>query len=155
MGRIETALTPPCFSFSSRVAGVLDADELALPAFESDHVVDAQATWCVFVGVTFAMDAIDDVLDVVLGVGHFARQYSCLRCLCIMSFSLGWREGMTALGTVGITTCDQGVTFLAFFCRWALVRPFGFVLRFDLVDRSVAFNVAAKVEDEAILFVGV
>ena len=30
----------------------------------------------------------------------------------------------------------------------------GFVLRFDLVDRSVAFNVAAKVEDQAIFLAG-
>ena len=61
---------------------------------------------------------------------------------------------MTALGTVGITTCDQGMTLLAFFCRWVLVRTFGFVLRFDLVDRPMTFDVAAEIKDEAILFVG-
>ena len=118
---IETTLAPPRFGFAAGVAGVLDADEFALPMIEADHVVDSQASRCVFVGVAFAMDAIDDVLDVVVGVGDFARQHAGLACLGIVGFAIRWRERMTALGTVGVAACDQGVTLLALFRRRILV----------------------------------
>ncbi len=72
----------------------------------------------------------------------------------VVGFAIRRWEWMTALGTVRVAASDQGVTLLAFFRRRFLVRASGFVLGFDLVDRSVAFDVAAEVEDQAVLFVG-
>ena len=61
---------------------------------------------------------------------------------------------MTALGTVRIAACDQSVALLAFLgWRFAAGSKLLF-LRFDLVDWSVSFDVAAEVEDQAVLFIG-
>ena len=47
------------------------------------------------------------------------------------------------------------MTLLALFRWWSLIRSLAFLLWFDLVDRSVAFYVAAEIKDEAILLVRV
>ena len=100
------------------------------------------------------MDAIDDFLNVVIGVGDLAGKHTSFARLSIMWLAVR-REWMAALGAVGVSACDQCVTLFALLGRRHLIFAFVFFLGFDLVNRSVAFDVATKVEDQAILFIGV
>ena len=61
---------------------------------------------------------------------------------------------MSALGAARIATCDQGITLLTLLRWWLNSGTELLFLGFDLIDRTVAFDVATEVKNQAVLFVG-